>query len=187
MISYCRGDVTNENSFANPVNLVGVMGKGLALTVRRRWPGCDLPYRRACTTGELASAGVLAWPKPGGGWIFHTPTKRHWRQPSDLGFVRVSAASLRAEAERLQVQSVGVPRLGCGLGGLQWTQVHTMPRRDTGAERGELPAVRDGARGGNANAPILIDGQVRAGAERARRRGREARDAMNATRKAGAR
>lgn len=45
------------------------------------------------------------------------PTKHHWRDPSDLELVRRSAAAL--------MKSDGfdrcfVPKVGCGLGGLDW-------------------------------------------------------------------
>ena len=123
MVTYAEGDVTAEQSFANPVNLVGVMGKGLALQVARRWPGCTGPYKDACLKRALAPGRVLAWPKPEGGWIFQTPTKIHWRNPSTAGLVRASVRALLAEARRRGVGTVGVPRLGCGLGGLGWPAV----------------------------------------------------------------
>ena len=123
MVTYAEGDVTAEESFANPVNLVGVMGKGLALQVARRWPDCRGPYKAACLNGKLSRGRVLAWPKPKGGWIFQTPTKVHWREPSTAGLVRASVRALLAAAARRGVHTVGVPRLGCGLGGLPWTEV----------------------------------------------------------------
>ena len=125
MITYTRGDITLEPSFANPVNVVGVMGRGLAHTVAQRWPGCVTSYKKACRERTLRPGTVLAWRKADG-WIFQTPTKRHWSQPSTYELVEASMKALVAEAERLGVARVGIPRLGCGLGGLKWPHVRQM-------------------------------------------------------------
>ena len=127
-VTYRAGNILREEAFANPVNLVGVMGAGLARQVRGAWPGVMHPYRIACRTRALREGTVLAWRRDDGGWIVNTPTKRHWRDPSDLELVDASIRALAAEARRLALRTIAVPPLGCGLGGLPWNVVHDMLR-----------------------------------------------------------
>ena len=79
-VSYHTGDIKREHAFANPVNLVGIMGAGLARQVQDRWPAILGPYRRACRSGQLTCGQVQAFRRPDGGWVINTPTKHHWRR-----------------------------------------------------------------------------------------------------------
>ena len=123
-VVYASGDIKSEPAFCNPVNLVGVMGAGLARQVRDRWPEAVPPYLRACRNGTLRAGRVLRFRTPEGTWILQTPTKRDWREPSDLALVTSSIGALATEAAELGLESLAVPRLGCGLGGLAWDDVH---------------------------------------------------------------
>jgi O-acetyl-ADP-ribose deacetylase (regulator of RNase III) len=111
-----------------PVNCVGVMGAGLALAAAQRWPELRAGYRSACEHGNLRP-GTL-W----GGWtheidqrfVVCLPTKRHWKDPSRLDDVRAGLSALRALADGRRWASVAVPALGCGLGGLSWSDVRPL-------------------------------------------------------------
>ena len=108
------------------MNLVGVMGKGLAKQTANRWPGCVAPYRRACQTGSLRRGRILPWQRPDGGWVLQTPTKEHWRNPSTISLVAQSVRELVRSAEELKLKRIGIPPLGCGLGGLDWPAVREL-------------------------------------------------------------
>ena len=123
MILYTTGDIKTASAFANPVNLVGVMGAGLAKQVATKWPACIRTYQRACRNGTLRPGRVLSWRRPDQGWIVQTPTKTHWKHPSDLALVTMSINALLREADRLKLDSIAVPPLGRGLGGLNWNDV----------------------------------------------------------------
>jgi O-acetyl-ADP-ribose deacetylase (regulator of RNase III) len=56
-------------------------------------------------------------------YIIHFPTKRHWRERSRLEDVQAGLVALTAEVERLEIQSIAIPPLGCGNGGLDWAVV----------------------------------------------------------------
>ena len=114
-------------ALVNPVNCVGVMGRGLALAFRRRYPAHFAAYRRACRTGALRPGtvhvddlGAGACPR----FLIALPTKRHWRDPARLDDVTHSVHALAAVLLERRVASVAVPKLGCGLGGLAWPDVH---------------------------------------------------------------
>lgn len=118
-IRYTTDDILNAKAFCNPVNLVGVMGKGLAAEVARRWPACVGAYRGALRTRALREGSVTAWKRPDGGWILQVPTKRHWRDRSPLELVKASIEGIGRVCTRHGIATVAVPPLGCGLGGLE--------------------------------------------------------------------
>lgn len=97
-----------------------VMGAGVAKQAAERWPWLalslgnrlrrDSPRRAAMTyfeVGETLSVVCL-------------PTKRDWRDPADLDLIRIEAGRLVACADLCRWRTVALPRLGCGLGGLDW-------------------------------------------------------------------
>ena len=118
---------TGCEALVNPVNCVGVMGRGLALAFKRRYPAHFASYRRACRAGDLRPGAVHVDDLGAGAcprFLVALPTKRHWRDPARLDDIE---RSVRAFAEALRehrVASVAIPKLGCGLGGLAWPDVH---------------------------------------------------------------
>lgn len=101
-----------------------VMGKGIALTAKERWP--DLPQLLATSLQKygnhtaLLKVVMVGQKKVG---IVALPTKHHWRDPSPLGLVKRSSQELRLMADRLGWEQVLLPRPGCANGGLSWTVV----------------------------------------------------------------
>ena len=127
MIRYVTGDLLAADSEAlvNSVNCVGRMGRGVALAFKRRFPDNYKAYKDACDCGELqpgrmfvVETGELV-PR----LIINFPTKRHWRSRSRLADIEAGLSALVAEIERRRIHSIALPPLGCGLGGLEWTEV----------------------------------------------------------------
>ena len=127
MVEYVTGDllIAEREALVNAVNCVGVMGRGVALAFKRRFPGNFKAYKAACDRGEL---------QPGRMFVFETgelmpriiinfPTKRDWRARSRLADIEAGLSALVAEIERHRIHSIALPALGCGLGGLEWTEV----------------------------------------------------------------
>jgi O-acetyl-ADP-ribose deacetylase (regulator of RNase III) len=131
-VRYTRGDIlrcSEVEAVVNPVNCVGVMGKGLALQFRKRWPENFAAYKIACDSGELQIGTVhihkLALPgRPS--FIINLPTKVHWRDPSELDGVGRGVVSLARLLSDVGIRSVAIPALGCGLGGLAWVDVRPL-------------------------------------------------------------
>ena len=130
MIHFTRGDLFAQpaEALVNPVNCVGVMGRGLALQFRRRHPDAYLAYRRACARRQVRPGRMFAFAtdcdRPR--WIVHFPTKRHWRDRSAMGDIEAGLRDLAATLVRHRVRSVAVPPIGCGLGGLDWQAVRPL-------------------------------------------------------------
>ena len=144
MIETTEGDLLKApvEALVNAVNTVGVMGKGIALQFRQAYPQMFRDYARACRSAEVQLGrmhihdlgSLVAGPR----WIINFPTKAHWRAQSRLSDIEAGLKDLVGVIERLQIRSVAVPALGCGLGGLNWTDVHAL----IDAALGKLPDVR---------------------------------------------
>ena len=127
-IKLTTGDLLEQrvDAIVNTVNTVGIMGKGIALQFKRKWPANAKAYEAACKRKEVVPGkmfifdnGGLVEPK----FIINFPTKRHWRQPSRMADVDAGLTDLIAQVKRLGIRSIAIPPLGCGNGGLDWDEV----------------------------------------------------------------
>lgn len=128
MIRYTQGNLLDAQAEAvvNTVNEIGVMGKGIALLIREAFPASAKTYidaskRKEVRVGKMlvTQASDLLGPR----WIIHFPTKKHWRHPSKMEWVREGLRDLARVVTEKQIKSIALPPLGCGNGGLEWTQV----------------------------------------------------------------
>jgi len=116
------GDILADDADAIvvPVNTVGVMGKGLALQVARRYPSILSIYKAALRSKQLEIGKVYVVSHP---LMILFPTKADWRKHSQLEYIQAGLVSLAEAIAKRGLRSVAVPALGCGLGGLDWHQV----------------------------------------------------------------
>ncbi|WP_448572930.1 type II toxin-antitoxin system antitoxin DNA ADP-ribosyl glycohydrolase DarG [Trichothermofontia sp.] len=131
MVEFRQGNLLEAKAEAlvNTVNCVGVMGKGIALQFKQAFPENFKQYKRACDRGEVqpgqmftVATGTLFNPR----YIINFPTKRHWQGKSRLEDIEMGLAALVAEVQRLGIQSIAIPPLGCGNGGLEWAVVRPL-------------------------------------------------------------
>jgi len=129
----------DADALVNPVNCVGVMGRGLALAFKRNFPVTSQRYIRAARAGEVQIGQICVAERPGAPrYILHVPTKKHWRARSRLEDVEAGITALAATVQTQGLASVAIPALGCGLGGLRWEEVEPRIR----AAFAEQPGVR---------------------------------------------
>lgn len=128
VIEYTEGNLLEAKveALVDTVNEVGVMGKGIALQFREAFPASAHEYVEASRRKEVHVGHVfvtrddsLDGPK----WIIHFPTKRHWRQPSRLEWVQEGLRDLVRVVRENRIESIALPPLGCGNGGLEWNEV----------------------------------------------------------------
>ncbi len=113
------------------VNVVGIMGKGLASRFKYMFPEAYVHYQELCKSGELAVGKpyLLEMADVNGSMKYRKfllfPTKRHWREKSKVEYIQTGLDYLvsRVEGGEWQVKSIALPALGCGLGGLNWKVV----------------------------------------------------------------
>lgn len=143
MIEIARGNILKADAEAlvNTVNCMGFMGKGIALQFKKAHPANYNAYRKACAAKQV---------KPGRMFVFETgsmlnpryiinfPTKRDWRGKSRLDDIDAGLQALIKELRERGIESIAVPSLGCGLGGLNWHDVR--PRIESAFA--SLPGVR---------------------------------------------
>jgi O-acetyl-ADP-ribose deacetylase (regulator of RNase III) len=127
VIEYTDGNILKADveALVNPVNCIGVMGAGLALQFKRFHIGNYMLYKWACKDSRIKIGKVFTTeisetsPK----YIVNFPTKNHWSGNSHIQDIEIGLLSLQKEIEVLSIQSIAIPALGCGLGGLQWQDV----------------------------------------------------------------
>jgi O-acetyl-ADP-ribose deacetylase (regulator of RNase III) len=128
-VTLTRGDLLKQDdvdAIVNTVNCVGVMGKGIALQFRNRWPENFRAYEAACKAKQVRPGRMFVFDSGGlvkPNFIINFPTKDHWRGKSHIEFIREGLADLVAQVRRLGIRSISIPPLGCGNGGLNWADV----------------------------------------------------------------
>jgi len=121
-INYINGDILKDDAdgIVIPVNTVGVPGAGLAKAWAQKDPVAAGVYKALCKQGRI-KIGEVAIVKHGDTrWVMF-PTKDHWKHPSRLEWIEAGLMDLQRYAPGFQ--SLAVPALGCGLGGLKWDDV----------------------------------------------------------------
>jgi Predicted phosphatase homologous to the C-terminal domain of histone macroH2A1 len=123
-----NGDIFKSQceALVNPVNTKGVMGKGLALAFKNKYPAHFENYQRACQSGEMTTEKVLAYQEINGPMIICLATKADWRDSSKIEYVSAGLDDLANQIKALGIRSVAIPKLGCGLGGLDWNKVRPL-------------------------------------------------------------
>lgn len=128
MIRYTEGNLIEAQTEAlvNTVNEVGVMGKGIALMFKEAFSENTAAYVRACRSGQVRVGTMFVTFNPtliGPRWIVNFPTKKHWRNPSRMEWIRDGLQDLVRVVRAEGIQSIAIPPLGCGNGGLEWSDV----------------------------------------------------------------
>lgn len=128
MITFVTGNLLEAQveALVNTVNTVGVMGKGIALMFKESYPDNTKAYEAACKAGSIHVGQMMTTRREdlvGPKWIINFPTKRHWRQPSKLEWIVEGLVDLKHVITDLGIQSIALPPLGSGNGGLDWLSV----------------------------------------------------------------
>ena len=132
MLKFVSGNLLESNAEAivNAVNTVGVMGKGIALQFKQLFPFNFKEYKKACDMKSLKPGVMLVvkdhHPTKGAKTIINFPTKVHWKSPSKMEYVEDGLKELVKVIRESELESVAVPALGCGNGGLKWEEVKKM-------------------------------------------------------------
>lgn len=113
----------DAEALVNTVNTVGVMGKGIALQFKRAYPEMFRDYAKAAKAGEVVPGRMHVWETGAMGgpkYVINFPTKRHWKASSRLEDIDAGLADLVRVVREMGIESIALPPLGCGNGGLEW-------------------------------------------------------------------
>ena len=131
MIEYTIGNLLDANTEAlvNTVNTVGVMGKGVALQFKEKYPLNFKRYADACKAGEVKIGKMLVTRDStleGEKIIINFPTKTEFYRKSQYRFIEEGLEDLVGVIQQYEIKSVALPPLGCGNGGLKWVKVKSL-------------------------------------------------------------
>jgi O-acetyl-ADP-ribose deacetylase (regulator of RNase III) len=123
-IQYIKGDIFDSKAqvIVNTVNCQGVMGKGLALAFKEKFPDMFPIYQQDCKSGRLRIGKPTIY-KTSTPWILNFPTKNLWRYPSKLEYLEKGLEFLVTHYEKVGITSIAFPKLGAQNGKLSWDEV----------------------------------------------------------------
>lgn len=121
--------VTDADTLTITVNCEGVMGAGIALDARLRWPAMFDAYRERSERGEMRPGTLMLW-EPSDSQTRHRvlcfPTKNRWRAPSRLDYIRLGLDAVAHLHKEARISTIAMPHLGCSHGGLRWSDVRPL-------------------------------------------------------------
>lgn len=129
MITYIEfGNIFNLqgiSNYAHGCNCAGAMGKGIALQFKAKYPQMYLEYKRLCKE-NLFSLGDVYTYNYSNGTIFNLGTQTTWRTKADINAIERSLSKMLSYAIQNDIHKIALPKIGAGLGGLNWTDVKTI-------------------------------------------------------------
>ena len=129
MITFRKGNILDSGAdvLVNTVNTEGIMGKGIALQFKNKFPYNFKKYQEACRAGELVPGKLIIVNDQdligGPVWIINFPTKTSWRKPSEYEYIEKGLDELVVRLPELNINTIALPPLGSGNGGLDWDRV----------------------------------------------------------------
>ena len=131
MITFTQGNLLEAEveAVVNTVNTKGIMGKGIALMFKERFPLNFKAYEHACRNQEVRIGMMFVTESEeffGPRWIINFPTKTHWRVKTRLEWIEQGLRDLVRVVNDKKIRSLAVPPLGCGNGGLDWRDVRPL-------------------------------------------------------------
>lgn len=124
-VHFVKGDIfatEGLRAFGHGCNCAGAMGAGIAIEFRRRWPRMYEEYAARCADGRFGLGDVFVWTE-GDATVYNLGTQEHWRKKAQLPALAKALRRMVEMASLAGIERVGLPRIGAGLGGLDWMRV----------------------------------------------------------------
>jgi O-acetyl-ADP-ribose deacetylase (regulator of RNase III) len=125
-INIINGNIFNSHAqtIVNTVNCVGVMGKGIALVFKLRYPKMFDIYKKLCSAGEIQIGKLWLYrDEPAVPWVLNFPTKYHWKYPSKMEYIELGLKKFLSTYKGKGISSIAFPLLGTFNGGLNKNDV----------------------------------------------------------------
>ena len=119
------GDIlkSKAQTLVNTINCVGIMGKGIALEFKNRFPEMFKDYVQRCERHEVRIGQPYIYKSLFGQQILNFPTKEHWKSVSKVSDIKKGLDYLLVHYKRWGITSIAMPPLGCGNGQLEWKAI----------------------------------------------------------------
>lgn len=131
-INIIKGNLfnTKAQTIVNTVNCVGVMGKGIALVFKLRYPKMFDIYQNICSQNLMEIGKLWLYKgetnKP---WVLNFPTKTHWKLPSEYSYIEAGLKKFVSAYKEKGITSIAFPLLGANNGGLEAEKVLTIMQK----------------------------------------------------------
>lgn len=129
-ITFTKGNIfsSDKQTIVNTINCVGVMGKGVALGFRLRYPQMYEKYKNYCKSKQIAIGKLWLYrqPQEGAQWVLNFPTKIHWKYPSKIEYIEAGLQKFVDTYKEKCITSIAFPLLGTHNGGLDKIEVLNM-------------------------------------------------------------
>ncbi|MDZ7880742.1 MAG: macro domain-containing protein [Saprospiraceae bacterium] len=110
------------NNYAHGCNCIGAMGKGIAVQFKIKFPLMYKEYKSLCVSGGFNLGDVFAY-NYGNGYVFNLGTQTSWRTKAEIKAIEKSLKNMLFFASEQDIKEIALPKIGAGLGGLQWFEV----------------------------------------------------------------
>ena len=114
---------TKCQTIVNTINCVGVMGKGIALEMKNRFPEMFKIYKKYCQKGLIDIGKLWLYKHSNEQWILNFPTKKHWKNNSEYEYIICGLEKFIKTYKYKGIKSIAFPMLGCKNGGLDKEKV----------------------------------------------------------------
>jgi O-acetyl-ADP-ribose deacetylase (regulator of RNase III) len=156
MIGFVVNDILESKAscLVNTVNCEGFMGKGIAYQFKQKFPENEKYYKKVCQKGEMKIGKVLLF-EENDKIIANFPTKVKWREKSEYDFIEKGLDDLKDKILANEIDSVAMPPLGCGNGGLLWDKVKAIIIEKLDAVHSEITVYEPSKTYSNKNASSM--------------------------------
>lgn len=126
MVTYIHeGDIFGIEgifNFAHGCNCAGVMGKGIALQFKIKYPQMYIEYKKRCKENSFLLGDIFVY-KHENGIVFNLATQNTWRTKADISAIEIALNKMLLYSSINNINKISLPKIGAGLGGLNWEDV----------------------------------------------------------------
>lgn len=127
MITYItHGNIFNIEgvyNYAHGCNCAGAMGKGIALQFKERFPTMYTMYKQLCKENLFHPGDIFPFNYNDTFYVFNLGTQATWKTTATLEAIEESTRRMLLFASENNVSKIAMPKIGAGLGGLNWDDV----------------------------------------------------------------
>jgi O-acetyl-ADP-ribose deacetylase (regulator of RNase III) len=128
-IEYVSGDLFlnryNVQAFAHGCNCQGSMSAGIAATFHEQYPEMYKEYHQRCKAKpRLFNLGdTFLWTEANKPSVFNLGTQERPGRDARYDAIETALTNMKAQANAEYIESIAIPRIGAGIGGLSWDKV----------------------------------------------------------------
>ncbi len=146
MLREVSGDIllSSADALVHGIAPFDHFNQGLALALRERWPSLYKDFRHYCTNFHPKCGELWTWGGPNHVRIINlftqdAPLSEHHKPgKASVENVHHCLRALKKEIEKEKFKTIAIPRLACGVGGLDWNSVKEIIWRDLADCRAEV-------------------------------------------------